>query len=106
MYCSAVWRAREQLLFALYRGNYWGRVGLWAGLPPTRGTAEVSRSRNLGQTVDNIQDNFIHYKDISMIIIFKMFIHKQNKWKYNEHMSIFSDMVIWLKKYYIISTIL
>jgi len=32
-----------------------------------------------------------------MIIIFKMFIHKQNKWKYNEHMSLFSDMVIWLK---------
>ena len=28
-----------------------------------------------------------------MIIIFKMFIHKQNKWKYNEHMSLFSDMV-------------
>jgi hypothetical protein len=26
-----------------------------------------------------------------------MFIHKQNKWKYNEHMSLFSDMVIWLK---------
>ncbi len=32
-----------------------------------------------------------------MIIIFKMFIHKQNKWKYNEHLSLFSDMVIWLK---------
>jgi hypothetical protein len=30
VYCSAVWRAREQLLSALYRGNYWGRVGLWA----------------------------------------------------------------------------
>jgi len=41
-----------------------------------------------------------------MIIIFKMLIHKENKWKYNEHMSLFSDMVIWLKKYYIISTIL
>jgi hypothetical protein len=65
VYCSAVWRAREQLLSALYRGNYWGRVGLWAAsaqaaVTPTRGTAEVSRSRNLGQTVDNIQDNFIH----------------------------------------------
>jgi hypothetical protein len=22
-----------------------------------------------------------------------MFLHKQNKWKYNEHMSLFSDMV-------------
>jgi hypothetical protein len=22
-----------------------------------------------------------------------MFFHKQNKWKYNEHMSLFSDMV-------------
>jgi len=33
VYCSAVWRAREQLLFALYRGNYWGQAGLgWAGL--------------------------------------------------------------------------
>jgi hypothetical protein len=86
-----------------------GQPGLGSAasaVAPTRGTAEVSRSRNLGQTVDNIQDNFIHYKDISMIIIFKMFIHKQNKWKYNEHMSLFSDMVIWLKKYYIISTIL
>jgi len=28
VYCSAVWRAREQLLSALYRGNYWGRAGL------------------------------------------------------------------------------
>ena len=62
VYCSAVWRAREQLLFALYRGNYWGpgRAGLGSGLPPTRGTAEVSRSRNLGQTVDTIKDNCIH----------------------------------------------
>jgi len=76
VYCSAVWRAREQLLSALYRGNYWGRVGLWAAsaqaaVTPTRGTAEVSRSRNLGQAVDTVK-----------------------------------DMVIWLKKYYIISTIL
>ncbi len=103
---SAVWRGREQLLSALNRGN-WLALG-WAAsaVALTRGTAEVSRSRNLGQTVDNIQDNFIHYKDISMIIIFKMFNHKQNKWKYNEHMYLFSDMVIWLKKYYIISTIL
>jgi hypothetical protein len=35
-------------------------AGLGYGLPPTRGIAEVSKSRNLGQTVDNIQDNFIH----------------------------------------------
>jgi hypothetical protein len=104
VYCSVVWRGREQLLSALNRGNWLD----WAAsaVAPTRGTAEVSRCRNLGQTVDNIQDNFIHYKDISMIIIFKMFIHKQKKWKYNEHMSLFSDMVIWLKKYYIINTIL
>ncbi len=39
-----------------------GWVGQGYGLPPTRGTAEVSRSRNLGQTVDNIKDNFIHWK--------------------------------------------
>ncbi len=79
---------------------------LRTSLAPARGTVEVSRCRNLGQTVDNIQENFIHYKEISIIIIFKIFIHKQNKWKYNEHMSLFSDMVIWFKKYYIISTIL
>ena len=48
-----------------------GWVGQGYGLPPTRGTAEVSRSRNLGQTVDTVK-----------------------------------DMVIWLTKYYIISTIL
>ena len=45
------------------------------------GKGEVSRSRNLGQTVDNIKDNCIHQKDILMIIIFKMLIHKENKWK-------------------------
>jgi hypothetical protein len=77
-----------------------GRPG--PGLPSSlqAGPAGGLRGRNLGKTVENIQEkteryprNFIHYKEISIITIFKMFLHKQNKWKYNEHMSLFSDMV-------------
>ncbi len=60
------------------------RTGLAAALA---GPGQRSRGRNLGQTVDNIQEktkryprNFIHFKEISITIIFKMFLHKQMIW--------------------------
>ena len=76
MLCTAVQCGEQESSCCLHftevtTGARPGWVGQGYGLPPTRGTAEVSRSRNLGQTVDTVK-----------------------------------DMVIWLTKYYIISTIL
>jgi hypothetical protein len=64
----------------------WSGCSGWLAQPwlALAGPGQRSRGRNLGQTVVNIQEkteryprNFIHFKEISIIIIFKMFLHKQ-----------------------------
>ena len=60
MLCTAVQCGEQENSCCLHFTEVTTGAGLGYGLPPTRGTAEVSRSRNLGQTVDNVKDNCIH----------------------------------------------
>ena len=63
------------------------QMGNWRVQAEAASWVPESRGRNLGQTVENIQEkteryprNFINFKEISIIIIFKIFLHKQMIW--------------------------